>query len=72
VANFRWVQCQMQSLVLQKTLVGVKAALDAVPATLEQTYCNILLRTPSEDRDMAKQAFLWLAFSTRALEFAEL
>lgn len=58
--------------MLQKTLVGVQAALDAVPATLEQTYCNILLRTPSEDRDMAKQACLWLAFSKRALGFEEL
>jgi hypothetical protein len=55
--------------VLPKTLVGVQAALDAVPATLEQTYCDILLRIPSEDRDMAKQAFLWLACDTRALWF---
>lgn len=62
----------MQSLVLQKTPVGIKAALDAVPATLEQTYCNILLRIPKEDREIAKQAFLWLACSIRALEFDEL
>jgi len=51
----------MQSLVLQKILVGVQAALDAVPATLEQTYCNILLRTPLEDPDpLSKRSCGWL------------
>lgn len=70
--RFRWVHCQLQALVVQKTPLGIKAALDAVPATLEQTYCNILLRISKEDRRIAQQALLWLAYSTRPLAFEEL
>ena len=70
--RFRWVQCQIDALVVQRTPLAIKAALEAVPSTLEQTYCNILRRIPGEDRDLAKKAFLWMAFSVRALHFEEL
>lgn len=70
--RFRWVQCQIDGLVVQRTPLAIKAALEAVPPTLEQTYCNILRRIPSEDRVLAKKAFLWMAFSVRALYFEEL
>ncbi len=70
--RFRWVQCQIDALVVQRTPLAIKAALEAVPFTLEQTYCNVLRRIPSEDRVLAKKAFLWMAFSVRALEFEEL
>ena len=70
--RFRWVQCQLESLVLQKTPTAIRATLDAVPTTLEQTYCNILERIPKDDWLLAKRAFRWLAFSIRALEFKEL
>ena len=70
--RFRWVQCQLDALVVQRTPLAIKAALEAVPSTLEQTYCNILRRIPSEDRVLAKKAFLWMAFSVQALDFEEL
>ena len=70
--RFRWVQCQIDALVVQRTPLAIKAALEALPATLEQTYCNILCRIPDEDRVLAKKAFLWMAFTVRALEFEEL
>ena len=70
--RFRWVQCQIDSLVVQRTPLAIKAALEAVPPTLEQTYCNILCRIPDEDRILAKKAFLWMALSVRALQFEEL
>ena len=56
----------------QRTAFAVQAALDVVPTTLEQTYCNNLLRIAKEDRQLAKEAFLWLAFSIRPLKFTEL
>ena len=70
--RFRWVQCQIDALVVQRTPLAIKAALAAVPSTLEQTYCNILRRIPNEDRVLAKKAFLWMAFTVRALGFEEL
>ena len=70
--RFRWVQCQIDALVLQRTPLAIRAALAAVPSTLEQTYCNILRRIPNNDRVLAKKAFLWMAFTVRALEFEEL
>ena len=66
------MQCQIDALVVQRTPLAIKAALEAVPSTLEQTYCKILRRIPDEDRDLAKKAFLWMAFSVRALHFEEL
>ena len=65
------MQCQIDALVVQRTPLAIKAALEAVPSTLEQTYCNILRRIPSEDRVLAKKAFLWMAFSVQALSFEE-
>lgn len=70
--RFRWVQCQIDALVVQRTPLAIRAALAAVPSTLEQTYCNILRRIPNEDRVLAKKAFLWMAFSVQALGFEEL
>lgn len=70
--RFRWVQCQIDALVVQRTPLAIRAALAAVPSTLEQTYCNILRRIPDEDRILAKKAFIWMAFTIRALEFEEL
>ena len=66
------MQCQIDALVVQRTPLAIKAALEAVPFTLEQTYYNILRRIPSEDRILAKKAFFWMAFSVRALEFEEI
>ncbi|KAI9849685.1 MAG: hypothetical protein M1837_002811 [Sclerophora amabilis] len=69
---FRWVQCQLEALVLQKTPNAIRASLEGVPRTLEQTYSNMLIRIPTEDRWLAKQALFWLTFALRALDFAEL
>ncbi len=72
IYSFRWVQCQLKELVLKKTPAAMKTALDTVPATLEQTYCNILLRIPNDDREIAKKTFMWLVFSIRMMTFSEL
>lgn len=69
---FRWVQCQIESLISQKTPLAIEAALERVPGTLEQTYSNILARIPPEDRKLAKEVFFWLSFSLRALSYREL
>ena len=57
---------------MQKTRLGIEAALESVPDTLEQTYRNILRRISRDDRDLVKQTLLWLAYSVRPLAFDEL
>ena len=57
---------------MQKTLRALKATLDGVPPTLEQTYCNLLIGIPKEDRPFVRNALIWLAFSVRSLGFDEL
>lgn len=70
--RFRWVYCQIESLILQNTPMAIRAALDEIPSTLEQTYSKILARIPREDRHLAKQTLFWLTFSLRALSYTEL
>ena len=52
--------------------MAIRAALEGIPSTLEQTYSNILARIPLEDRHIAKQALFWLTFSLRPLSYTEL
>lgn len=52
--------------------MAIEAALERVPETLEQTYSNILVKIPPEDRKLAKEVLFWLSFSLRALSYKEL
>ena len=49
----------------------LKRALKQLPKTLDQTYDRILLNIPEEDRQMARSALLWLAYSKRPLYLEE-
>ena len=69
--RFRWAECQITALRLCKTEASIRKALKQLPRTLDETYDRILLRIPEEDRQMARSALLWLAFSERPLYLDE-
>ena len=69
---FRWVQCQLKILSRLRTPRAVRAALDSMPLTLDQTYEALLLRIDEgEDAELSKQIFEMLAFSFRPLTLQE-
>jgi hypothetical protein len=70
--TFRWVQCQLELLAQQRKPTEIRRALQTVPPTLEETYCNILLRIPQEDRALAREVLMWLTIGIRAMHFDEL
>lgn len=70
--SFRWVQCQIESLVDKRTTKDIRNALHNVPATLEQTYRNILARIPEGDIHLAQQLLLCICFANTRLTFEEL
>jgi hypothetical protein len=70
--RFRWVQCQLETLVDQRTPKAVRKSLENIPQSLEKTYCDILLRIPESDQAIAKQVLLWLTFAVRTLQLDEL
>ncbi|MCJ1403055.1 hypothetical protein MMC11_006278 [Xylographa trunciseda] len=69
---FRFVQCQLQNLVNQKTIQEIRAALQNIPSTLGQTYENILSRISKDEILRAKQTLFWLTFSMYSMTFEEL
>jgi hypothetical protein len=69
---FRWVQCQLEALGDRKTPKAIRNALQDIPQSLEKTYCDILLRIPESDRELAKEVLLWLTFAMRTLKLNEL
>ncbi|PWY81656.1 hypothetical protein BO94DRAFT_147484 [Aspergillus sclerotioniger CBS 115572] len=64
---FRYVRCQIDLLSAQKTGRGVLRALEVMPEDLNGTYEVILGRVSTHDRDLAREALLWLTFSRQAL-----
>ncbi|PYI04395.1 putative ankyrin repeat-containing protein [Aspergillus sclerotiicarbonarius CBS 121057] len=64
---FRYVRCQIDLLSVQKTGRGVIRALEVMPEDLNGTYEVILSRISSYDRDLAREALLWLTYSQQAL-----
>lgn len=73
---FRWVQCQLDHLSDRRrtrTVEDVQNALEGLPATLEQTYEQILKRIDEEgDANLVGCALLWLCFSFKAMTVADL
>lgn len=43
----------------------VRHALKDLPETLDETYERVLFAIPKQDRDLARYAFLWLAYHSR-------
>ncbi|KAF9056902.1 hypothetical protein BDP27DRAFT_1433254 [Rhodocollybia butyracea] len=73
---FRWVQCQLDSLVYCRTAGAVKEALANLPKTLYETYEHILYsidaKGPTEART-ARQILQWIIGSTvRPLTLTEI
>ena len=70
--RFRWVQCQVDWLSIQRTANDVRAALKQLPQTIEGTYSAMLSRIPEIDRVIAREALVWLSYATMPLTLDEL
>ena len=71
VRRFRWVQCQVDHIRTLRTANDVKHALGRLPPTLDQTYDNILLSVPQEDRELLNRALRLVVFSARPMQLRE-
>ncbi|EGE85243.1 hypothetical protein RJZ56_001812 [Blastomyces dermatitidis] len=69
---FRWVKCQLDELSRLRTNSSIKFALRGLPRDLDETYERILSRISEPDIPLARQALLWLAYSSRPLTLTEL
>ncbi len=69
---FRWVQCQIDYLSLQRTPNAVRKALRELPETIDETYSAMLQRIPGPDKDLAREALFWLSFALKPLSLQEL
>lgn len=54
---------QIKRLQESKNEAAFNKALDTIPATLEDTYRDILERLSSDDREAARTILIWLSFS---------
>jgi ankyrin repeat protein len=73
-SRFRWVYCQVQELNRSKSSRpnAVKAALLALPKTLDETYERMLSRIDTDDQADALTLLRWLAFSYEPLTLEQL
>jgi ankyrin repeat protein len=69
--RFRWVACQLNSL-LPCFPASIRAALEKLPKTLDETYEHILLGIDAENREYAHRLLQCLAVSVRPLCVEEL
>jgi hypothetical protein len=65
LCRFRWVFCQLQELKKSKSTrpSSVKAALLALPETLDETYERMLNKISEDDRSCALAFLRWLAYA---------
>lgn len=70
--RFRWTYLALENIARQNTPKQAQTALKTLPATLEDTYAEILLKIPEKDKSLAQMALLWLAFAKRPMTLAEL
>ncbi|KAJ5589982.1 protein kinase domain family protein [Penicillium hetheringtonii] len=63
IGRFRWADLQIKRLQESKNEAAFNKALDTIPATLEDTYRDILERLSSDDREAARTILIWLSFS---------
>ena len=71
-SSFRWASCQINYLSKQLTGSAVRKALDHIPEDLNRTYEQMLLRVPTENRELVYQVLLWVCFAKRNLTLKEL
>lgn len=69
---FRWAKLCMDRLSVLRTGRDVRDTLQDMPTTLNDTYVSILGRIQDHDREIAREALLWLCFSLRPLTLDEL
>ncbi|KAI9167209.1 LOW QUALITY PROTEIN: Vegetative incompatibility protein [Paramyrothecium foliicola] len=69
---FRWAKLCMDRLAVLRTGRDVRDALTEMPTTLNDTYEGILARIADHDREIAREALLWLCFCLRPLTLTEL
>jgi hypothetical protein len=62
----------MDYLATLRTGRDIRNALNHIPSTLNETYVGILQRIPASDREIAREALMWLCFSIRPLKLQEL
>lgn len=69
--RFQYVVCQLS--VLRSCLTGpaIEAALDDLPAGIDETYDRMLLSISRENRGKVRRALLLIAFSARPMRFEE-
>jgi hypothetical protein len=72
VCRFRWVQCQLDEISNLRTDKAIKAALGALPETLEASYSRNVLRINDSDVPFAYRALLWLTYALYPLELSAL
>ncbi|OQE19034.1 hypothetical protein PENSTE_c016G01255 [Penicillium steckii] len=65
--RFRWADLQIKRLQESKNESEFIEALETIPATLEDTYRDILERLPPNDREAARTMLIWLSFSLEPL-----
>ena len=71
--RFLWVHFQLRTICAQKSDANIIAALDHLPRDLPQTYERILSGiTETDDIDIGKRIFLWVATVKRPLTLEEL
>lgn len=70
--SFRWVQCALDGLAQQNTPKAMIAALDDIPATLEDVYLSILDRIPADSVELAQSTLELLVSAASPLSVAEL
>jgi hypothetical protein len=70
--RFRWAKLCMDRLATYRTGRDIRLALEDIPTTLHETYAAILGRIPDGDKEIARQALMWLCFSLRPLSPHEL
>ncbi|KAH8430500.1 uncharacterized protein LDX57_008162 [Aspergillus melleus] len=66
--RFHWADLQIKRLQDCKNDVEFYKALDSIPATLEDTYRDILERLSPDDREAARTILIWLSFSAVPLD----
>ncbi|OQN98003.1 hypothetical protein B0A48_16308 [Cryoendolithus antarcticus] len=71
---FRWVYCQLEQLKMFKStrLSSLRAALHALPKTLDGTYERMLDNINEADRSYAFTLLRWLAYAQSPLSLLEL
>ena len=71
--RFLWVHFQLRTICAQKSDASIIAALDNLPRDLPQTYERILSGiTETDDIDICKRIFQWVATVKRPLTLEEL